>query len=137
MHKFIPIVNEIEGRQWCEEHGYEYCGTRNHRDYGYVMEYDDGMPAVREMSKEDEEYYLKQYDKEQKKQAMLKEEWVVASDDGINSRMYRSKSKTRKDCYTFYLSEAKICSRDEAYQIATMMTKRSRVGREWFPLRVK
>ena len=21
MHKFIQIVDEIEGRQWCEEHG--------------------------------------------------------------------------------------------------------------------
>ena len=62
---------------------------------------------------------------------------VIVSDDGINSRMYRSKSKSRKDCYTFNLSEAKICSSEEAYQISTMMTKRSRVGRTWYPLRIK
>lgn len=137
MHKFIPIVNEIEGRQWCEENGYEYCGTRNHRDYGYVMEYDDGMPNVREMSQEEEDYYIKQYEKEQRALRKANEQWVIASDDGINSRMYRSKSKSRKDCYTFNLSEAKICSSEEAYQISTMMTKRSRVGRTWFPLRIK
>ena len=47
------------------------------------------------------------------------------------------KSKGRKDCYTFNLSEAKICSSEEAYQISTMITKRSRVGRTWYPLRIK
>lgn len=135
MRKQMPIVDELEGRQWCEEHGYLYCGTRIHRDLGYVMEYDDGMPTP--MSIEEEEYYIQQYEKEQKRLKVSQEQWVVASDDGINSRMYRSKGKTRKDCYTFYLSEAKICNRDEAYQIATMMTKRSRVGRTWFPLRIK
>ena len=78
-----------------------------------------------------------QYEKELKRQAKAQEKWVIASDDGINSRMYRSKSKGRKDCYTFNLSEAKICSSEEAYQISTMMTKRSRVGRVWYPLRIK
>lgn len=135
MRKMIPIVNEIEGRQWCEENGYMYCGTRIHKDLGFVMEYDDGEPTP--MSEEEEEYYLRLYEQEQKKQAVLNEVWVIASDDGFNSRMYRSKSKSRKDCYTFNLSEAKICSSDEAYQIATMMTKRSRVGRTWYPLRIK
>ena len=135
MHKFIQIVDEIEGRQWCEEHGYEYCGTRIHKDYGFVMEYDDGMS--REMSQEEEDYYIQQYEKELKRQAKAQEKWVIASDDSINSRMYRSKSKSRKDCYTFNLSEAKICSSEEAYQISTMMTKRSRVGRTWYPLRIK
>ena len=32
MHKFIPIVDEIEGREWCELNGYIYCGTRSHKD---------------------------------------------------------------------------------------------------------
>lgn len=137
MRKQMPVVNEIEGREWCEENGYEYLGTRIHRDYGYVMEYDDGTPNVSKMSVEEEEYYIKQYEKEQKKLREAKEQWVIASDDGYSSRMYRSKSKSRKDCYTFNLSEAKICSSKEAYQISTMMTKRSRVGRTWYPLRIK
>ena len=135
MRKYMPIVNEIEGREWCIENGYEYLGTRIHRDYGYVMEYDDGEATP--MSAEEEEYYLKLYEKEQKKLREAEEKWVIASDDGFNSRMYRSKSKSRKDCYTFNLSEAKICSSEEAYQISTMMTKRSRVGRTWYPLRIK
>ena len=135
MRRFMPIVDEIEGREWCELNGYIYCGTRIHKDYGYVMEYEDGLGV--EMSKEEDEYYIRQYEKEQKKQSVLNETWVVASDDGINSRMYRSKSKSKKDCYTFNLSEAKKCTKVEAYQIATVMTKNSKFGREWFPIRVK
>ncbi len=137
MRKQIQVVNEIEGREWCEENGYEYCGTRIHRDYGYVMEYDDGTPNVVEMSKEEEEYYIKQYEKEQKKLREAKEEWVIASDDGYSSRMYRSKSKSRKDCYTFYLSDAMIYTKAEAQKTAALMTQRSRTGRVWFGLRVK
>ena len=137
MHKYIPVVNEIEGREWCEDNGYEYLGTRIHKDYGFVMEYDDGMPNISQMSKEEEEYYIKQYEKEQRKKAEQNEQWVIASDDGINSRMYRSKSKSRKDCYTFYLSEAKICSKAEAQKTAALMTQRSRVGRVWFGLCIK
>lgn len=131
----MPIVNEIEGREWCIENGYEYLGTRIHRDYGYVMEYDDGEATP--MSAEEEEYYIKQYEKEQKKLRESEEKWVIASDDGFNSRMYRSKSKSRKDCYTFNLSEAGIYSKVEAQKTAALMTQRSRVGRVWFGLRVK
>lgn len=135
MRRQIQVTNEIEGRQWCDENGYEYCGTRIHKDYGYVMEYDDGKSMP--MSVEEEEYYIKQYEKEQKKLREAKEEWVIASDDGINSRMYRSNSKTRKNCYTFNLSEAGIFSKAEAQKTAALMTQRSRVGRIWFGLRVK
>ena len=69
MRRFMPIVDEIEGREWCELNGYIYCGTRIHKDYGYVMEYEDGLGA--EMSKEEEEYYIRQNEKEQKKQSVL------------------------------------------------------------------
>ena len=131
----MPIVNEIEGREWCIENGYEYLGTRIHREMGFVMEYDDGQPTP--MSVEEEEYYLKLYEKEQKKLRETEEKWVIASDDGINSRMYRSKSKSRKDCYTFNLSEAGIYSKVEAQKTAALMTQRSRVGRVWFGLRIK
>ena len=135
MRKMIPVVNEIEGRQWCEENGYMYCGTRIHRELGFVMEYDDGEPTP--MSEEEEEYYLKLYEQEQKKQAVLNEVWVIASDDGFNSRMYRSKSKGRKDCYTFNLSEARKCTKLEAQKTAAIMTQRSKTGRVWFGLRIK
>ena len=135
MRRQIQVVNEIEGREWCEENGYVYCGTRIHRDYGYIMEYEDGEPTP--MSAEEEEYYIKQYEKEQKKLREEKEEWVIASDDGYSSRMYRSKSKSRSNCYTFYLSDAMIYSKAEAQKTAALMTQRSRTGRVWFGLRIK
>ena len=68
---------------------------------------------------------------------MLNEVWIIASDDGINSRMYRSKSKGRKDCYTFSLSEARKCTKLEDQKTAAIMTQRSKVGRIWFGLRIK
>ena len=135
MLKRIQVENEIDGRQWCEDNGYIYMGTRIHRDYGFIMEYEDGTPTP--MSKEEEDYYLKMLEKEEKKKAALNETWVIASDDGINSRMYRSKSKGRKDCYTFYLSEARRCTKLEAQKTAAIMTQRSKVGRIWYGLRIK
>ena len=80
---------------------------------------------------------MKLYEQEQKKQAVLNEVWVIASDDGFNSRMYRSKSKGRKDCYTFNLSEARKCTKLEAQKTAAIMTQRSKTGRVWFGLRIK
>ena len=72
-----------------------------------------------------------------KKQSESKEVWIIASDDGFNSRMFRSKSKSRKDCYTFELSEAGLYSKAEAQKTAALMTQRSSTGRIWFGLRIK
>lgn len=135
MKHFIYVENEIEGRNWCLENGYIYCGTRQNSNFEYVMAYEDNQGSP--MSLEEEEYYLKQLEKEEKKQTVLNEVWVIASDDGVCSRMYRSKSKGRKDCYTFYLSEAKKCTKLEAQKVAAIMTQRSKVGRVWFGLQIK
>lgn len=122
----MPIINEIEGRQWCELHGFEYCGTHINSNYEYIMEYDDG--EFNKVSQEEEEYYLRQ-------QAIFNEVWVVVSEDGINSTMYRSKNS--KNRYTFYLSEAQKCTKVEAQKIAAIMTQRSRTGRIWSAIRIK
>ena len=140
MIKYMPVTNEEEGREWCFINGFDYCGTRIHKDYGYVMAYDDGHI---EISEKEENYLYAQYlkdekerQREEKKKAVLNETWVIASDDGINSRMYLSKSKSKKDCYTFEITEAKKCTKLEAQKTAALMTQRSRTGRVWFGLRI-
>lgn len=128
MRKYMFVTDETEGREWCNLHGFRYCGTRINSDFEYIMEYEDN--EYDSVSQREEEYYLKQ-------QSALNETWVIASDDGINSRMYRSKSKTNKNRYTFYLSEAKKCTKVEAQKIAAIMTQKSKTGRQWFALKIK
>lgn len=43
MIKYMRIVDDMEGREWCSLNGYRYLGTRIHPEYGFVMEYEDGV----------------------------------------------------------------------------------------------
>lgn len=135
MIKYMMIVDDIEGREWCAMRGYRYLGTRIHPEYGFVMEYDDGISEP--MSKKEEEYYIKMIEKEErqlKREREAKEVWIVASDDGINSRMYKGKGRMQ---YTFYICDAKEYSKSEAQRTAIMMTKNTKVGRKWFAMKLR
>lgn len=135
MIKYMRIVDDMEGREWCSLNGYRYLGTRIHPEYGFVMEYEDGVSEP--MSKKEEEYYIKMIEKEErqlKREREAKEVWIVASDDGINSRMYKGNGRMQ---YTFYICDAKEYSKSEAQRTAIMMTKNTKVGRKWFAMKLR
>ena len=129
MKRYIPVVNEMDGREWCVENGYEYLGTRIHSEYGFVMEYEDNSFDF--ISDEEEKYYLKQLEKEE----ALKEKWIIASEDGFNSTLYYTGNKERP--YNFNINEAKKYTKVYAQKKAVMMTNNSKVGRVWFAMEVK
>lgn len=131
MVRVIRVENEYEAYSWCESNGYIYLGTY-FVNSEYVLKYDDGLPAP--MSDEEMDYYAN-IAEEMEYDFKEKQNWVIASDDGINSRMY--KSKNSKAPYTFNINEAKKYKKSEVWAIANNMTKRSRVGRVWYGLEIK
>ena len=141
MRRFIPVVNETEGREWCTEHGYKYCGTRIKPDVGFVMEYEDYEPdplderyikyleqqylgsqkkAKRETTKKGQ-YYLDIPGMEEVK------DWVVVSEDGYNSHLFVGTHNR----YVYQIGEAKLFTKQEAQRKAVMMTRNTKVGRIW------
>ena len=138
MVHFIPVENEIDAMDWCNCNGYRYMGTF-YRDGAYVLQYDDGNANI--MTPEEEAYYERMIELQEKeaenlakKEAESKQVWVIASDDGISSRMYKGNGRGE---YTFYINQAKTYTKSDAQKTAAIMTKNSRVGRQWFGLRIK
>lgn len=138
MVHFIAVNNEIEALDWCNCNGFKYMGTF-YKNGDYVLQYDDGNADI--MTPEEEAYYERMLEKQEKEEARLakkeaesKQVWVIASDDGISSRMYKGNSRGE---YTFYIGQAKTYSKSDAQKTAAIMTKNSRVGRIWFGLRIK
>lgn len=138
MVHFIAVDNEIDALNWCECNGYRYMGTF-YKNGEYVLQYDDGKANI--MTPEEEAYYLRMIEKEEKeaeklakKEAESKQVWVIASDDGVYSRMYKGNGRGE---YTFYITQAKTYTKSDAQKTAAIMTKNSRVGRQWFGLRIK
>lgn len=145
MRKYIPVVNEIEGRDWCIEHGYKYCGTRIKPDMGFVMEYEDSEPEP--LDEEYIKYLEKQYAeakrKEQRENGGKKtkkgqyyldipemeevKDWVVVSEDGYNSSLFVGTYNR----YVYQIGEAKLFTKQEAQRKAVMMTRNTKVGRIW------
>lgn len=138
MVHFIPVENEMDAQDWCNSNGYKYMGTF-YRDGNYVLQYDDGNANI--MTSEEEAYYErmialqeKEAEKLAKKEAESKQVWIIASDDGVYSRMYKGNGRGE---YTFYINQAKTYTKSGAQKTAAIMTKNSRVGRQWFGLRIK
>ena len=135
MEREMKIFSWTDGYEWCMENGYEFLGIDVDNAGDLVMHYEDGkMPP---MSKKEEEYIekqLRQQEKERKKELEKLEVWVIASDDGYCSRMFKGKGRNQ---YTFYISEAATYTKSEAQKRAVMMTRNSKVGRIWFGLRIK
>lgn len=148
MRKYIPVVNEIEGRDWCKEHGYKYCGTRIKPDIGFVMEYEDGEsePLDEEYIKYLEKQYLDAIKKEKKEKVENKKgqyyldipemkeikDWVVMSEDGYNSPLFVGTYNR----YVYQIGEAKLFTKQEAQRKAVMMTRNTKVGRVWNAVRL-
>lgn len=120
----MEVESEEFGREWCNANGFDFISVDLDDFQRFVLCYDDGN--IEGMSFEEEQYYLK-------KLADLNEIWVIASEDGINSTMYKGLNKS----YTFRLADAKKYTKLDAQKTAAIMTKRSKVGRVWFGLRIK
>lgn len=138
MVHFISVNNEIEALDWCNSNGYRYMGTF-YKNGDYILQYDDGKANI--MTPEEEAYYERMIEKQEreaekmaKKEAESKQVWIIASDDGVYSRMYKGNGRGE---YTFYINQAKTYTKSDAQKTAAIMTKNSRVGRVWFGLRVK
>lgn len=124
MIKYMEVESEEFGREWCNANGFDFISVDLDDFQRFVLCYDDGN--IEGMSFEEEQYYLK-------KLADLNEIWVIASEDGINSTMYKGLNKS----YTFRLADAKKYTKLDAQKTAAIMTRRSKVGRVWFGLRIK
>lgn len=120
MVKHIEVLTEEDGLNWCTYMGYEFLGIEPDSLNRLILTYEDGT-----LSREEEEYYLRKMEREEEK-------WVIYSEDGCNSTLYKSEKG-----YVFRVADAKRYNKANAQRVAVMMTKNSRVGRVWKVLKVK
>lgn len=135
MQREMKISTWNDGYEWCMENGYEFLGIEPDSNGDLIMFFEDGQ--LPPLSKKEEEYYeklVKQEERELKKEIESKQIWVIASDDGYCSRMYKGKGRGQ---YTFNLCDAETYTKSEAQKKAAMMTRNTKVGRVWFGLQIK